>query len=353
MEYSGPKLTRTAHMVNYARDAMNIVDEKGNTWLHVACENGDDEMLLGFIHQCRDLNLNVANKNGETSLSLAISKGRQKTVEILVTAGSKVDQTEGTTPLHEAARAGHRIFIELLLRNGAKLEAKDKFEYTPLHTAALYKQGEAVQALLDAGANINARCVDGKPVHLAATRAEYLNSSPDPLNLLVKAGANPNEPNGKKLPPLIHFLNSISCMVSSKEYIDEPRVIEIVSGLLDKGADVNITDGDKNTPLHAACSIRKRGIIKLLLDRGADHKARNKRKDTPFFNFSLCANDKISLSEVVAITKVLLEAGAKIDYGTLKNYHTIIEDEEQYDKRDPDLKELKRIISKNSACIIS
>ncbi|SAY38449.1 ankyrin repeat domain-containing protein [Candidatus Synechococcus spongiarum] len=49
------------------------------------------------------------------------------------------------------------------LSEGADLNARDKFESTPLHTAVMFSQTPSVvQALLDAGADLNARDEDGK-----------------------------------------------------------------------------------------------------------------------------------------------------------------------------------------------
>lgn len=343
---SGPQLSYTEHVVNYATDAMNTVDKNRNTWLHVACENGNDSMLLRFIQQCPYINLEVTNTNGETPLSLAIRQGKQRIVEILLEAGVKVNQQTGTTPLHEAARAGHRIFIELLIKRGAQIEATNKSRYTPLHTAAQYQQGEAVNALVRAGANINAISLDGKPIHVAVANASFLNQGPDSLNTLVDAGANLDEFNGNNPPPLVRFLNSVNYLSILEQPIDEFRVIEVLTGLLDRRANVNITDKDKETPLHVACKIRKIGIIQLLLDRGAAPNVCDKKGETPFYKFSLCANDKISLSDIIAITRALREAGAEIDRKTSSNYQTIIRDEEEDDKHNPEIKELKQLLSK-------
>ena len=42
----------------------------------------------------------------------------------------------GETPLHWAAKSGHEKVVEVLLKAGAKIEAKDKDGMTPLHLAA-------------------------------------------------------------------------------------------------------------------------------------------------------------------------------------------------------------------------
>ena len=44
--------------------------------------------------------------------------------------------TDGGTPLHYAAQKGHKEIIELLITNGADLNAKTGRGTTPLHLAA-------------------------------------------------------------------------------------------------------------------------------------------------------------------------------------------------------------------------
>jgi len=55
---------------------------------------------------------------------------------------------------------------------------------------------------------------------------------------------------------------------------------DIITLLLDKGANVNALDNDMNTPLHKTFAVyqedRRRAIIQLLIDRGADINAQNK-----------------------------------------------------------------------------
>jgi ankyrin repeat protein len=62
----------------------------------------------------------------------------------------------GSTPLHDAALAGHTPVLNLLLTNGAKINAQDaENRATPLQYAASWGRVEAVRALLKAGADPN------------------------------------------------------------------------------------------------------------------------------------------------------------------------------------------------------
>ncbi|XP_034425789.1 caskin-2-like isoform X5 [Hippoglossus hippoglossus] len=61
-----------------------------------------------------------------------------------------------TTPLHLAARNGHKDIIKLLLKAGIDINRSTKAG-TSLHEAALYGKTEVVRLLLDAGINVNMR----------------------------------------------------------------------------------------------------------------------------------------------------------------------------------------------------
>jgi hypothetical protein len=50
--------------------------------------------------------------------------------------------------------------------------------------------------------------------------------------------------------------------------------------LLDKGASVNATNRDGNTPLHIAAFLCNEEIVRLLLQRGANPSLKNKRGET-------------------------------------------------------------------------
>ena len=59
--------------------------------------------------------------------------------------------------------------MELLLRNGAPIEAKSKQQNTPLHLAILRGQTGLVELLLGEGASLRACSMNNNtPLHLAA-----------------------------------------------------------------------------------------------------------------------------------------------------------------------------------------
>uniref|UniRef100_A0A673BLH6 CASK interacting protein 2 n=1 Tax=Sphaeramia orbicularis TaxID=375764 RepID=A0A673BLH6_9TELE len=119
------------------------------------------EMLLQ--HQSNPC---LVNKVKKTPLDLACEFGRVKVAQLLLSSnmvvalleGERKEQTDSafTTPLHLAARNGHKDIIRLLLNAGIDINKTTK-SGTALHEASLYGKTEVVRLLLDAGVDVNIR----------------------------------------------------------------------------------------------------------------------------------------------------------------------------------------------------
>jgi ankyrin repeat protein len=57
---------------------------------------------------------------------------------------------------------GHEEIVELLIAEGADVNARDNYKWTPLNYAAHGGHKEIVELLIAAGADVNARDKDGK-----------------------------------------------------------------------------------------------------------------------------------------------------------------------------------------------
>lgn len=86
-------------------------------------------------------------------------------VRMLLNKGVSPNQEDsaGYRPLHYAARNGHYHMCELLLDNGAEVNAiTGSVRATALHRAATQGHGEVVNVLLNHGADVNRKDVDGR-----------------------------------------------------------------------------------------------------------------------------------------------------------------------------------------------
>jgi ankyrin repeat protein len=97
--------------------------------------------------------------------------GNKAIVELLLENGADVNakHNKDHTPLHFAVRTGKKEVVKLLLTNGARINTKDEWGYTPLHWAARKGNLEVLEMLLANGADINTKNNDGlSPLEHAA-----------------------------------------------------------------------------------------------------------------------------------------------------------------------------------------
>ncbi|KRD55928.1 hypothetical protein ASE52_06900 [Acidovorax sp. Root275] len=132
----------------------NTRDPKGQVGLTIALQNGSVKAFAALLAS-RQVDVEARNAQDESPLMMAALKGNVEAVKALLARDADVNKT-GWTPLHYAASAGsrqHAAIIALLLENHAYIDAASPNGTTPLMMAAHYGSSEAVQLLLDEGAD--------------------------------------------------------------------------------------------------------------------------------------------------------------------------------------------------------
>jgi len=126
--------------------------------VHDAAAQGDVAVVRALLQANPDLAFSRDN-NGLTPLHFAARNGHKDVAELLLANKAEVNAktNNGRTPLHEAAEAGHKSVGELLLVNKADVKAKTYRGYTALHLAAFKGYLDVTELLLAYGANVNAR----------------------------------------------------------------------------------------------------------------------------------------------------------------------------------------------------
>ncbi|KAK2507508.1 hypothetical protein MC885_015618 [Smutsia gigantea] len=175
-----------------ASAAVNAASLDGQIPLHLAAQYGHyevSEMLLQ--HQSNPCLVNKAKK---TPLDLACEFGRLRVAQLLLNSHLCVALLEGeakdpcdpnyTTPLHLAAKNGHREVIRQLLRAGIEINRQTKTG-TALHEAALYGKTEVVRLLLEASREIKQLLREASGILRVRALKDFWNlHDPTALNVL-------------------------------------------------------------------------------------------------------------------------------------------------------------------------
>jgi ankyrin repeat protein len=220
------------------------------------------------------VNINARSEDGHTPLSLAVWRGHDEVVRLLLgTPGvdlSVIDKG-GDTPLSFASWRGQEDVIRLLVDTaGIDVDASEENNFTPptpLSTAALEGYEELLRLLVDApGVDINAHDVDGKNPFLKAARRGH----EEVVRLLLGVpGVGVNMKNKHGNTPL-----------SVAAWYGLEAVIRLLLGV--PGIDVNECDKDGDSPLCSAAYRGYEGIVRLLLSTpGIDINLPNNKGESP------------------------------------------------------------------------
>jgi ankyrin repeat protein len=136
--------------------------------LHRMAAAAETPLLAHVLAGCAALGFAVSSpgKIRNTPLHHAAGDNRVENAALLLKAGAKINarNTYNYAPLHWAAEQGHLEMIHCLIRHGAELSPKTSTEFiikefrTPLYFAADKGHLACAQALLEAGADPNIVC---------------------------------------------------------------------------------------------------------------------------------------------------------------------------------------------------
>ena len=222
-------------------------DKDGNSMMHLISSNGHRELLanmLGFpAGQMVKPENTVAATSEDDGFELVRSsaqplKVRQANIDI------EILNKEGLTPLCVAIRDGYYSTTQMLVEQGALVNHASSDDVTPLWLAC--------------------RLTKCTPENALEQSRGALQSTPEfMVDLMLRYGAAPDEPSFQSQTPLI-------AAASTGNH-------QIMTLLIEAGADVNHVDGHGLTPLMYASHSGHTTVARMLLDAGATPNPRPRR----------------------------------------------------------------------------
>lgn len=236
----------------------------------------------------RGANVNCASN---PAICMAAERDSYDGICLLIKYGVNINQHRAysrETPLHLAAKNAEEKTVRLLCENGADVSARDQDGDTPLHKAVAKRENckKIASTLLEYESDINA--VDAKGKTVLNSVVHY---NPEAAEFLITHGADVNIADHNKHTPL-HMVT-----------IGMHNILPTVNLLVEHDADVNVVDEDGDTPLHCAASHNKQGMMELLIKANCDMNIVNNLGETPAFTALRCGYDN----------QLLLDNGGKCE----------------------------------------
>src|SRR5262244_2170231 len=233
---------------------VNAAQGDGTTPLHWAVYKVDADLVRALL--ARGAKPDVINNYGSSPLAEAAKVANAGLVKMLLDAGSNVEvpNQEGQTALMLAARAGSVDVAELLVRHGANVNARETWRgQTPLMWAAAAGSPELTRFLIKHKADVNARALatDWPSQMTAEPRNQYRPTGgltpllyaaragcTDCVQALLDAGADINRPNPDGVTPLMEAMDNFA--------FDTAKL------LFERGANPHVWDWWGRTALYVA-----------------------------------------------------------------------------------------------------
>lgn len=289
---------------------------KGQTALMWAAAGGNLPIVEALIGA--GANIDATSAGGSTALHFAVQKGAVDVARLLLERGANpnaklsvrqidqeiqpfVETLVNVTPLWIAISTRNEPIGILLLDSGADPKAGEYRNIPALHFAVQARLGKLVQALLQRGADVNARVpqsalpLKGADEFLSGHRSFYVMPvgatpflvaaqvhDPSLMRALLAAGADPriNAADGTTALMAAAGVGDERFRPAGRRQVNARDTIEAITIALEYGADVNAVNAGGQTALHGAVRTRARDAVTFLIERGARTDVKDKDDKT-------------------------------------------------------------------------
>ncbi|KAL0598994.1 POTE ankyrin domain family member E [Plecturocebus cupreus] len=164
------KVPRADLIVRLRGRGVNKKDKKKRTALHLACANGNPEVVKLLLY--RQCDLHALDSEKRTALIKAVQCQEDECALMLLEHGTDVNVPDvyGNTTLHYAVYNEDKLMAKTLLLYGADIESANKSGLTPLLLGVHEQKERMVKFLIKKKANLNARDSFGRTALILAVR---------------------------------------------------------------------------------------------------------------------------------------------------------------------------------------
>lgn len=258
-----------AQLIEQAKSDATVLTQKdhhGNTLLHKACLQGRADLSQPLIAAHPEL-ISQINDRGQTPLHLAIAKNQEAIVKQITSIDLPLPfdlvDYDGNSVLHLTSASGNSniasmIFTNIDKKKPQEITKKNLRGLDPLELACIYGNLTAIEKLLETG----------------CFRINELKPTYGLLHLAILSG--------------------------------QALAADL---LLEKGANVDLIDGNGSTALHLACQQGKLQCVRVLLNNGADLHKRDRANFTALQK--ACARTDLEIIETL-LNKAKKDRGTEI-----------------------------------------
>ncbi|CAO3668469.1 unnamed protein product [Umbelopsis ramanniana] len=288
------KLDKLSQLIEIGAN-IDAADFNSMTALHWAAKNDNEEVLEWLLQ--RHIKTEATTKGGDTALHLTAQHNKSKSVTILLKYGARADarNQDDKTPTQMAILNGHiDIAYQLIVESGT-LQISENNYLSLAYLAVDAGKADLVHKALDMNSN-----VEDMTCHVNAVlrRAVQLGQVNVALNLM-NFGVNTEEYNedgttllflvGKYSELVLEFIHTGANMEARNEKNRNIKIIhhfaslgqiEAIRIMIHCGCNVHSTDNADNTALHYAAKNGHCEVAALLIEHGIDVNAKNDKGET-------------------------------------------------------------------------